>query len=322
MGPEETSLRGGPTRCKAGSAERLRFEGIASGDYDLFFGVLDSEGNPAGTPLPLNDFTAGAQTSASLAPSKDGGFVACWHSQFQDGDGYGIVAQFLNATGAKQGKEFVVNTKAAGAQSGPDIALLNSGSFVVVWTDGAPDPEDNAVKGQILSATGEKVGGEFQVDVPDEGLQFEPSVSAAPDGGFLVAYISHKAVVLRKFAADLTVVWDEQVVGEGVGWTSTPRVSGFQDGSAVVAWIQGMDNKNEEYAVFSRRYGPSGTPKSAKTQVQAFTPLKMSNPNGILTLAAHEDGSYLLAWHSEGQDGDGLGVFAQRFDAAGKKLYH
>jgi hypothetical protein len=36
-----------------------------------------------------------------------------------------------------------------------------------------------------------------------------------------------------------------------------------------------------------------------------------------VALARQEDGRFVVAWDSLGQDGDSWGVFAQRFDAAG-----
>jgi hypothetical protein len=39
------------------------------------------------------------------------------------------------------------------------------------------------------------------------------------------------------------------------------------------------------------------------------------------SLAAFEDGSFIVVWDNMYHDGSGYGVFAQRFSEVGKKLY-
>ena len=48
-----------------------------------------------------------------------------------------IKAQVFDATGAKVGSEFLVNTTTAGFQDAPAIAGLDGGGFVIAWVDGS-----------------------------------------------------------------------------------------------------------------------------------------------------------------------------------------
>src|SRR5438094_832866 len=50
-------------------------------------------------------------------------------------------------------------------------------------------------------------------------------------------------------------------------------------------------------------------------QVNTFTANTQRNPG----IAMDPAGNFVVAWTSESQDGDGLGVFAQRFDATGSR---
>ena len=47
----------------------------------------------------------------------------------------GVKAQMFDASGAKVGSEFLVNTETSGFQTWPTISSLASGGFVVSWGD-------------------------------------------------------------------------------------------------------------------------------------------------------------------------------------------
>src|SRR5690606_7448022 len=102
--------------------------------YDVE-GRLVSLNEHWGTPgrILVNTHQAGDQWNPTLLGLADGGFVAFWHSGFQDGSGIGIYGQRFDATGLKVGPEFRVNTTTAGAQVAPAATLLSDGGFVVLF---------------------------------------------------------------------------------------------------------------------------------------------------------------------------------------------
>ena len=63
-----------------------------------------------GSEFLVNTFTTSYQSNSAVAIDADGDFVVTWHSDGQDGSGYGIYAQRYNASGVAQGSEFLVNT--------------------------------------------------------------------------------------------------------------------------------------------------------------------------------------------------------------------
>ena len=89
--------------------------------------------DPAGPEFHINTFTTSGQESPCIAMANDGGFAVIWHSNGQDGDGYGIFGQRFSSSGAKNGSEFQVNTYTANNQSTPGIARVDNSSFAVVW---------------------------------------------------------------------------------------------------------------------------------------------------------------------------------------------
>src|SRR5262249_31634077 len=74
-------------------------------------------------------------------------------------------------------------------------AADGDGNFVVVWDSysygtAPPTRDANGVFGQHFASSGEPLGDEFQVNTTTAGAQFEPVVSATPDGDFVVAWTS------------------------------------------------------------------------------------------------------------------------------------
>ena len=50
------------------------------------------------------------------------------------------------------------------AGTGPDLAELTNGNIVVVWADGDVSDGNEDIRGQIISADGDKIGGEFTIN--------------------------------------------------------------------------------------------------------------------------------------------------------------
>ncbi|HEX8448337.1 MAG TPA: hypothetical protein VF652_01990, partial [Allosphingosinicella sp.] len=134
-------------------------------DSDVVVQLFDSAGAATGGVTLMSASSAGSQITPSLAALAGGGFVATW--QGTDSSGLGIKAQLFDSAGAKVGVEFLVNTVTENYQYQPTVAALESGGFVITWThlnSGVGNPSGNDIKGQIFSAAGAKVGGEFLVN--------------------------------------------------------------------------------------------------------------------------------------------------------------
>jgi len=124
------------------------------------YGVYGQRYSPAGTPLGaefrLNTTTAGDESDVHFAMAGDGTFVASW-SQNLD-----VIARRFNADGTPIGNEIKVNTQTPGIGPSPNIALAPNGTFVVAWPYGLSNTNGiNEIHAQVLSAAGDKVGGEF-----------------------------------------------------------------------------------------------------------------------------------------------------------------
>ncbi|MEM7048876.1 MAG: hypothetical protein AAF604_04415 [Acidobacteriota bacterium] len=96
---------------------------------------------------------------------------------------------------------------------------------------------------------------------------------------------------------------------------SFPHVAVAPDGRSVAVW-ESVDQDNSGDAVMARRYDAAGSPVGDEFVVNSHTTNHQSQAS--VTMAA--DGSFIVLWRSQAQDGDGWGSYAQRFDASGKAV--
>jgi hypothetical protein len=85
------------------------------------------------------------------------------------------------------------------------------------------------------------------------------------------------------------------------------------DGRFVVVWTQG-DGSGD--GAMARRYDAAGSALGLPFQVNTYT----TGNQYAADVAYAADGSFVVVWDSNGQDGDGYGVFARRFDVGGGAL--
>ena len=94
----------------------------------------------------------------------------------------------FDATGAKVGNEFLVNTATTSTQWASSITGLSDGGFVVAWQSEGGDGSGIAVKAQVFDAAGAKVGSEFLVNTATTNDQAAPAIVGLSSGGFIVTW--------------------------------------------------------------------------------------------------------------------------------------
>jgi len=145
-------------------------------------------GSPQGGDVLVNTYTTGFQ-GAPKASSNSSGAVVVWQSADQDGDMSGIYAQVYDAAGIPSGPERRINSRTAGDQTRPNVAMGGYGpEFVIVWrAAGTPDADGIWARG--VNRASEFLGPEFRVSENGAGYG---GPSAAFDtsyaGGFIVAW--------------------------------------------------------------------------------------------------------------------------------------
>jgi hypothetical protein len=274
----------------------------------VFAQRYDAQGAPRGGEFQVNTVPHPGFTSASAATNPDGSFVVVWTSTL------GISARRFDAAGAGLGAEFQVNSQTPLTISIPVVAADAAGNFVVVW-EVEPIPFDKNLAGRLFTAAGAPIGGDFAVNAYTTGRQARAAVARDPQGGFVVAwngldgYLSGYGVVAQRFDAAGGRLGTEFVVNTYTpDDQSGPSVAMDDSGSFVIAWRSAYQDGSGS-AVVGQRFDAQGARRGAEFIVNTYTTGYQSFPD----VASDRHGNFVVTWTSDYQDGDDLGVFAQRF---------
>jgi hypothetical protein len=130
---------------------------------------------------------AGRGEQPSVAPVGGGRFIVVWDGAGA-GDADGIFARRVDP-GGPVGSPSQVNTQTIGSQNSPRVAADAAGNFTVAW-GGDSDGGNWGVFGQRYDRSGDREGGQFQVNTFTTGFQTEPIVASQPNGEFVVTWTS------------------------------------------------------------------------------------------------------------------------------------
>ena len=190
----------------------------------------------------------------------------------------------------------------------------------MTWAANGQDGDDAAVLARRYDAFGAAIGGDFQVNVFTQGRQYIPRVGVGPAGQFVVAWTSfggdgnHFGVSARRYDGAGAPIGGEFQVNTFTDYWQMPGGVGFDDsGRFVIVWGSAGDHDGHQVGVFAQRFDASGAPAGAEFRVNTYT----TGFQGDTDLAVDAAGNFVVVWASYDQDGNGAGVFGQRFDAAG-----
>ena len=283
--------------------------------FGVFGRLYDAGATPQGGEFRVHSYTTGDQAQPSVASDADGNFVVVWTSRDQDGSGDGVFAQRYDASGARQGIEFRVNTHTPDDQGQPSVASDPDGNFVVVWQSFGQDGGDYGVFGQRFDASGVAQGGEFAVNAYTTAVQARPAVAAAPDGSFVVVWQSHGAdgnnygVFARRYDAFGAPLGGEfQVNSHTTGAQREPALALDPAGGFAVTW-HGEGPGGAGFDVFGQIYDAGGARRGGEFRVNSYT----TGLQQIVSVAPRGEGEFVAAWRSDGQDGSGTAIVGQRF---------
>jgi hypothetical protein len=298
------------------------------GDYQdgSGFGVLgqrfDAAGLPSGPEFLVNTYTTGYQWFPRVGADAAGNFVVVWEGSGPGGSNNEIFGQRFDASGAKLGAEFLVNTYTTGIQFGADVSVEPSGGFVVVWAS-KDQVSDYDIFGQRFNSSGAKVGAEFLVNTYTTSRQIGARAATDQSGRFVVAWTSPygqdgsgAGVFAQRFNASGTKAGPEFQINSFTTYDQkAPDVAMDRAGNFTVVWQSELQDFVQD-GVFGQRFDASGAKVGPEFQVNTYFtgqqagPLASIDPNGNL----------LVVWSSNTEDGSDFGVFGQRFDRAGARL--
>ncbi len=231
----------------------------------------------------------------------------------------------------------------------PGVQPLPGGRYTLTLRDRVEDLSENALDGNYDGApggafvrnfsvgTGNVVGGEPPLppgdpldptdptgpgdDQPINTVttlnQIEPVVASNAAGDYAVAWTSYATdplgnIIVRLFNnLGQPVTPEIQANDYGIGVQNSPAIAMDELGGFVVLWAG--EGAQDPQGIYGRRFDGAGAAVGSQFIVNSYRTNAQSQPS----VAMDDDGDFVAAWTSFGQDGDRDGVVARLFDRFG-----
>ncbi|MHA7844956.1 Ig-like domain-containing protein [Serratia sp. D1N4] len=298
--------------------------------YDVYMQLLDPTGTQKiGREQFVNQRTVSNQDSPQVVALADGGFLVVFESyqaSALDNSLDGIFARKYGADGTAQTDEFLVNQTTFSIQRSPAALALPDGGYIISWYSAQ---SNNSIVQRTYNANNQPVGNEVVIRSGGADSSGSLEMVLLGDTGWYLTVWEGVDSSLSGINGKLQRI-DGSAVGPDLILNTTqdgaqqyPDVLALKDGSFVVMW-NSSDSKSVGSDIRAAHYGFDPVTGTATLLgngdfiVNAYRAGKQYKPVGV----ALEDGGYMLFWGSEGGDGDGSAIFAQRFDANSNKVGH
>jgi len=311
-------------------------------NFGVYAQRYNADGVAQSSEFRVNTYTSGTQRAPGIAVDADGDFVVAWQSLGQDGSGYGIYAkryaQFNDTAGPTVTDVLANNAPLSNGgrlASGPTTMtvrfsenLPTSGPGSVTnlanWTltkNGAN------VSNQIQSISFGLNGatGKYEAVLTLTAALTEGSYSLMATAMGSITDLAGNALdgdrngtpggeLIRDFTVRTSQATNAEfrVNSFTTGTQRSPAIAVDADGDYVVTWSSNGQDGNS-YGVYAQRYNATGVAQGSEFRVNTFTTGVQRAP----AIGVDADGDFVIAWMSDGQDGSGYGIYAQRYSAAG-----
>ncbi len=215
------------------------------------------------TPIYTNE------QSAAVASSEEGRFVVAWTGV---DNGKDIYVQLVNSDGTKNGGNFKVNSDAGSYdQYEPDVAMSDSGNFLVVWTDNRNGGDTTEVYAQRYDKNGFTIGSNFKVNGATY-RNIKPSVDMNGDGKFVITWVDTSNSQRNIYAAR----YNESGIQQGSTLTvssnnTSPAIAKADvavdsTGASIIVW---QDSREGSMDIYFQKYTSVGAANGSNTRAHA-----------------------------------------------------
>jgi hypothetical protein len=221
--------------------------------------------------------------------------------------------------------ELLVNTNTTGshqtsASGGQAVATDTAGDFVVVYSgQGQNGPGSTGIYAQRYAVTGTRLGSEIQVNTYTKGTVTDPAIAMDAAGDFIVTWSAYGedgsgwGVYGQRYnSLGVAQGGEFQVNTYTSGDQNDARVGMDAVGNFTIVWSSSSED-GSGWGVYAQRYNSSGVAQGSEFRINTTT----AGDQEYVSIAMNGTGSFVVSWSSNGQDGSGWGVFAQRCNASG-----
>ena len=324
--------------------------------YGIYAQRYNAAGVAQGSEFRVNTFTASGQRLSPVAMDADGDFVVAWSSYLQDGNFYGVYAQRYDDVGpddADNAGPTVTDVLVSGDRLLANEQLVAPpGSVTVVFSEklsaiggaiganSVTNPANWGLTKNGVNASGLIGGVSFGLE--SATAKYEAVVY------FTAPLTAGDYVLTAKGTSAITDLFGNALDGNADGTPGgdytrafrvrTPQAKGNEfrvntfttgtqrtlpespqsvamdaDGDFVVTWTGDSQPGGNINDIYAQRYNAAGVAQGSEFRVNSFT----TGDQLFSTVAMDADGDFVITWSSNAQDGDAIGVYAQRYNAAG-----
>ncbi len=223
----------------------------------------------------------------------------------------------------KAGEEREVDSVAGKLREAPVLTALADGGWIAVW--GSYDAFDQIdVVMQRYDRNGNEIYAVPQVVNKETNRdQYEPSVTALADGGWVVTWTSQDqdssggGVYQQRYSSSGVKLYaDDFLVNTyTTNFQETATVTGLADGGWVVTWRSRVQDGSEG-SVYQQRFNAAGAAQGAEERINQTIAGSQLEPR----VTSLSDGGWLVTWTSP-DSATTRGIFQQRYSKDGTRLY-
>ncbi|MGO4572982.1 hypothetical protein [Microvirga sp. 2TAF3] len=222
------------------------------------------------------------------------------------------------------GEETKVNFTTPFDQGDAQVTALSDGGWLVTWVSDGQDGSGAGIYQAHFDKHGRKAFlTDKIVNIATSDQQYEPSVSALKDGGWIVTWTSAKTfgtdgdIYCQRYDRNGQKLYesDEAVNISRYGNQDSSSVTALSDGGWLVTWVSdGQDGDGK--GVYQQRYNANG--ETTYTSEKLVNLYKIGDQN-MPSVTALADGGWVVTWQSK--DGEAGGIFQQHYSKDGQPSY-
>ncbi|MBI9038751.1 MAG: T9SS type A sorting domain-containing protein [Bacteroidales bacterium] len=288
-------------------------------EWDIYAQRFLNDGSAAGDNFKINDEAGNSiQYWPTSSCSKNGNFIVAW-VDLRYNDDYDIYAQRFLADGTAIGNNFKVNTDTGNSlQLRPDIAIKETGDFIISWGDRRNNNWD--VYAQRYSSDGSPLGDNFKInDDTTNTNQRNPSISTDSTGNFIVSwencYERNYDIYARRFTGDAIPLGNSFKVNSDTvnAYQYNSEIMEDKNGNFTIVWEDHRFSWNGE--IFAQSFFSEGTIQGDNFIVNDdIGAANQSNPS----IAKDSSDNFIIAWVDHRNYNDD--IYLQRFSNTGTTL--
>lgn len=227
-----------------------------------------------------------------------------------DGSCTAIYAQRIDATGARVGSPFQVNTTTFGCQVAPQLAVQPDGSFLIAW--GHANGSNAGIFARHYDAAGAPQGNDFRVGGAVNADDANPALAIDGSGDYALAWNSLNGLLFHRITATGTAVTPEVTVA---GVSGRPSLAAdLATGAVLVAWQK--LTAQDGHTIMARHYDATGAASGAEFRVNALPMMDGVDEenlaiNGEPVVVTLGGGQFVVLWADQSDPHDAyLDLFA------------